>query len=383
MDLISKLPIGVIETILCLLPIQEAARTSILSREWRYRWINIPKLAFNEDTFEVSTDGAEYSVLEQTFDHPSNRRVMTKRCKLFYAIYQVLLMHQGPIYEFTLSMAVDGSCVEIDHIILHLLKNNNVKILKLDFRGGYTLPLSFFSLHHLTEVYLTCCDFCHQPSSSGFRSLTALDLQETWTSEKALLRLLSSCPLLKRLAIMSDHGTIDVSGDSTIADFIECLPVIEYLSIWFSIFSLFRPLLKEVPTTFVHLKYLSMEWVWLKHIYAVPLLVLLIRSSPNLEKLKLEICVDDDLFDKSVTGSVTFKDYSNIMLEPLNELEILHISDAYNELNFVKLILAKSPVLKKVGILLWDWLAKYKKLQISQIILCSPCASPTVKFSVS
>ncbi|XP_022019796.1 F-box/FBD/LRR-repeat protein At1g13570-like [Helianthus annuus] len=216
MDRISKLPLCIIENILCLPPIQEAARTSILSREWRYHWIKIPKLAFIEDTFQVSTDGAELSVLEQTFDEPSDRK--------------------GPIHEFTLSMAVDGSCVEIDHILLHLSKKNTLKILNLDLRGNYSLPSSFFSLHYITELHITSCVFDRQPSSNGFRSLTTLNLQEIWISEKALMRLLSSCPLLKTLTIMSDYGTIDVFGDFTIVDFFECLPNIEYLSVWFSIF---------------------------------------------------------------------------------------------------------------------------------------------------
>ncbi|KAJ0562051.1 putative F-box-like domain superfamily protein [Helianthus annuus] len=149
MDRISKLPVGVIETILCLLPIQEAARTSILSKEWRYHWTKIPKLVFNENTFQVSNDGAELSVLEQTFDKPSKRKEMAERCKLFYAIYQVLLIHEGPVLEFSLSMHIDGSCVEIDHVLLHLSKKKTLKILTLDFYGSYRLPLSLFSLHQL------------------------------------------------------------------------------------------------------------------------------------------------------------------------------------------------------------------------------------------
>ncbi|KAI7742919.1 hypothetical protein M8C21_008724, partial [Ambrosia artemisiifolia] len=378
MDRISKLPIGVIETILCLLPIQEAARTSILSREWRHHWTKIPKLAFDEYTFEVSTYAAELSVLERTFVRRSHRKVLTTRCKLFYAIYQVLLMHQGPIHEFTLSMIADDSCVEIDHILLHLSKKNTIKILKLDFGGRYMLPLSLFSLHHLTDLSLSNCDLDHQPSSHVFGSLTSLHLQELQTSKKALLRLLSSCPLLERLTLMSDGGTIDDSGDSTIADLFKCVPGIEYLSFWFFVFLLFLPLPKELPTTLVHLKYLYLDGVWFRHEYAVPFLDLLIRSSPNLEKLKLVISGEDDLFDDCYVKIHSFhrEDYSDFVLEHLNELEILDFSDALNELGFVKLILAKSPVLKKVRILLWDQLDKDVKLRISKIILSYPCASP-------
>ncbi|GJU08826.1 F-box/FBD/LRR-repeat protein-like protein [Tanacetum coccineum] len=109
-DRISNVLPSIIETILCLLPIQEAARTSILSRDWRYHWIKIPNLAFIEKMFQVSTDDAELSVLQQTFDR-RERKVMTKRCKLFYAICQVLLVHEGPIHEFTLSTNADNSCI--------------------------------------------------------------------------------------------------------------------------------------------------------------------------------------------------------------------------------------------------------------------------------
>ncbi|GKC72942.1 F-box/FBD/LRR-repeat protein-like protein [Tanacetum coccineum] len=67
MDRLGNLPSSIIESILCLVPIQEAARTSILSREWMYRWTKIPNLVFEEDTFQVSTvDGAESSILDQS-----------------------------------------------------------------------------------------------------------------------------------------------------------------------------------------------------------------------------------------------------------------------------------------------------------------------------
>ncbi|XP_021971138.1 uncharacterized protein LOC110866143 [Helianthus annuus] len=133
----------------------------------------------------------------------------------------------------------------------------------------------------------------------------------------------------------------------------------------------------------VHLKYLHMEWVWFRHKYVVPFLVLLIRSSPNLEKLKLEIFPDDDLFEESETGSFPRKDYPDITLEHLTELEILQFGDADNELDFVKFILAKSPILKKVRILLWDEIDEDEKLQISKIVRSSPRASFVVKLNVS
>ncbi|GJU20486.1 F-box/FBD/LRR-repeat protein-like protein [Tanacetum coccineum] len=116
-DRISNVPPSIIETILCLLPIQEAARTSILSRDWRYHWVKIPKLVFDKNSFQASADETELSILEQTFGRQNRRKVMDERCKVFYAIYQILLLHEGPIHEFTLSMTADNSFVEIDHCL--------------------------------------------------------------------------------------------------------------------------------------------------------------------------------------------------------------------------------------------------------------------------
>ena len=46
---------------------------------------------------------------------------------------------------------------------------------------------------------------------------------------------------------------------------------------------------KKVPTALVHLKYLCIEYVCFLHNASLPSLFLLIRSSPNLEKLRVEV----------------------------------------------------------------------------------------------
>nr|XP_043637815.1 F-box/FBD/LRR-repeat protein At4g00160-like [Erigeron canadensis] len=48
----STLPSALIEKILWDLPTKELVRTSILSKEWRYFWTEIPKVAFREEVFD-------------------------------------------------------------------------------------------------------------------------------------------------------------------------------------------------------------------------------------------------------------------------------------------------------------------------------------------
>ncbi|GJZ60894.1 F-box/FBD/LRR-repeat protein [Tanacetum coccineum] len=140
MDRLSNLPSGIIELILCRVPIQEAGRTSILSKEWRYRWTRIPNLVFIEDTFQVSTvDGAESSILGQTHEQPNNRLTMDRKSKLIYAICQVLLIHDGPINEFTLSLCLSRK--HVDPILTYLSRKTRVRKLKFDFVWpGHPLP---------------------------------------------------------------------------------------------------------------------------------------------------------------------------------------------------------------------------------------------------
>ncbi|KAM0045026.1 putative FBD domain, leucine-rich repeat domain superfamily, F-box-like domain superfamily [Helianthus debilis subsp. tardiflorus] len=347
MDRISKLPLGIIETILCLLPIQEAARTSILSKEWRYHWTKIPNLVFIEKNFQVSTDrtdGAELSL----YNKPSKRRKMSKKSKFIDAIYQVLLIHEGPIHEFTLDMQVDDSGVEIDHILLHLSKKKTLKMLNLDIIG---------------DGYEGC--------------LTTLYLNGLSTYDTTLLRLLSSCPVLKRLMLYCDGGTISDSRRTTIVDLFKCVPMIEFLSVRFFIVTCFVPerLPKVLPTPLVDLKYLCMDHFCFSHKYGLPFLALLIRSFPNLEKFKL-VMYEDYWLDEDEMGAYTLEDYSDIMLEHLNEFHILNYRDADDELDFVKFILAKSPVLKKVGIFPCCKFDEDEESKILKSLSLSPCAAP-------
>lgn len=79
----------------------------------------------------------------------------------------------------------------------------------------------------------------------------------------------------------------------------------------------------------------------------------------------------------------TMEDYPDVMLGSLKELEILHFSIDKNELAFLKCILAKSPTLEKVRILIWEEHDEEEKSEISESLLSYPCASPMVNFIVS
>nr|GEZ82650.1 F-box/FBD/LRR-repeat protein At1g13570-like [Tanacetum cinerariifolium] len=93
------------------------------------------------------------------------------------------------------------------------------------------------------------------------------------------------------------------------------------------------------------MRYLYIGEICFIHKYGLPLLALLMRSSPKLEKLKLV---------------------------HLKELEIENMIYRETELDFVKFVLAKSPVLKKVRLFLHEEVGKDEHMQT---LLDSPRAS--------
>ncbi|XP_076895548.1 F-box/FBD/LRR-repeat protein At1g13570-like [Bidens hawaiensis] len=363
LDIITTLPQTIIEIILCLLPIDEAARTSTLSKEWRYKWTRIPKFVYYE-----------YRPYERQTD------------KLLRVIHQVMLQRQDPIQEFTLYISdvhlfskVGHYSREMDQIILNLSRNHTVKKLALEFDetsyNSYNLPLSFFSLHHLTELSLRWCDVYRQPIFNGFGSLTTLSLNFVRISSKTLLHLLSNGPSLKSFNLAMIEENIIGDEKSTMIELFECLPVIEHLTIWRDAIALFVPDLfpKELPTLLVHLKYFCLEGMSFHDGYGLDFLALLIKSSPNLEKI--ELWIDSNEYEK-YHSDVWLEHLSEVWLEHLIELQIVYIRKLDPELEFVKFILARSPKLKKFRI--QSMVEKDQESEMLKTLLRAPRASAVV-----
>ncbi|CAI9278687.1 unnamed protein product [Lactuca saligna] len=94
LDRINTLPQDTIEKIPTLLPIQDALRTSVLSKKWRHCWKGMPKLVFDDKYLNCSSSSKEIN-----------------KYKFVTTIFHVFLLHNGPILEFSISINID---TEID-----------------------------------------------------------------------------------------------------------------------------------------------------------------------------------------------------------------------------------------------------------------------------
>ncbi|KAJ0680368.1 putative FBD domain, F-box-like domain superfamily protein [Helianthus annuus] len=307
LDRISTLPQPVLETILCLLPTEDAARTSILSREWRYKWTKIPNLMFFVSKRKIKKK--QRSVSKPASNIEGAKKNSDTRFKLYHDLHEVMLRRQIPIQELTLSM---------------------VYLVAFE---SYTCGM-YRSLHKLFYIFYLIVHHLRA-------SLLGQDFDDKCTTNELF----------------------------------KCLPVIEHLTTWrhLSRWLVLDAVPQELPTSLIHLKELCFEEICFLQGYGLTFLLILVKCSPNLEKIKLEIDWDVSGYKKY---SVVWKEYSDVWLENLSELEIEGFNNLKPEMEFVKFILVRSPKLKKVSI--QSVVDRNQESEMLKTLLQAPRVSPVV-----
>ncbi|XP_050222722.1 F-box/FBD/LRR-repeat protein At1g13570-like [Mercurialis annua] len=162
-NIISNLPSNVIDNILICLPIQEAVRTSILSEKWRFKWMYLSKLVFDNTFYQTS-------VLPST--------AQPNITKLLFNIYKVLLLHHGSILNFTLHVPLLEMYPEINQLMLYLSKKDVQEIFfNIGENKHHRLPSFLFSCVTLRRLTLSSCTFTVPLAFQGFVKLISLTFQ--------------------------------------------------------------------------------------------------------------------------------------------------------------------------------------------------------------
>ncbi|CAK7326457.1 unnamed protein product [Dovyalis caffra] len=379
-DRISDLPSNVIENILMCLPIRDAVRITILSKTWRHRWADVPQVVFDDTFLRNSREVIEGSTTHEL---------------LMKTVYEVLLLHFGPIHKFVLSISGLKSCPEIDRLIL-FLSTKGIQDFTLDFSSEYPayhkLPSYLFTCLQLRYLKLCSCIFKPPPSFNGFSKLISIQFQGVHFDAEFLKDFISNCPLLERLKL---HSCVEIScleinapnlkllhyisaykcicfknapllaelsiyessfgePDSdkrklfNLIEVFSCLPAIEYLSVdYYFLKDLAVPdSSMRLQTTLNHLKFLKMLELSYAEVEEVSPALCLIRSSPNLQKLEIRMyCRHNDGRNPFLQLS-EWDGFLDFSLNQLQEVKLQGFHGTRPELEFVKLLLAKSSALK-------------------------------------
>ncbi|KAJ9558819.1 hypothetical protein OSB04_013433 [Centaurea solstitialis] len=143
-DIISNLPEHLIGSILERLPIDDAVRTSILSKSWRYRWTTMTMLLFDEQFSKKFAEKGAFG-----------------RNGFIRTINDVLIPHNGPISKFSLHIPrIDlDSFQEVDHTMLLISRKSVQELVLTNSNSCYELPSYVSSCSKLRKLELENCIF--------------------------------------------------------------------------------------------------------------------------------------------------------------------------------------------------------------------------------
>ncbi|RWR94535.1 F-box/FBD/LRR-repeat-like protein isoform X1 [Cinnamomum micranthum f. kanehirae] len=398
-DFISNLPEDVMSSILALVPLRDAVRTSILSKEWRYKWVSIPDVVFNRDRLMKSSSSYSYS---SSSDDDDDESVCA------HVVDQLISQLIGPICKFSCVFFSILSSHHFDRWIGLLSKNQGNGIKEFVFAierkiKWYNVPHSVFHYQGLCHLELLNCTLELPPAFKGFRNLSVLNLAAK-ISKDDIECLISECPLLEWMKLIAfdyyqclnihapnlrylelDGEFKDVSieacslltdvsllsdvfppwdrsgfGPSSHIPFIGCLKGIKSLKLkqFYLQYLCVGIVPKKLPATLDHLQYLEVELEFnSKEILAI---LCILRSYPNLKQLKIKYCVDykgrrDGLLreEGDISGEQAelcgVKTESDCFLSHLHAVEIIGIA-MLSDLKFIRCILSNAPVLETMKI---------------------------------
>ncbi|WMV28755.1 hypothetical protein MTR67_022140 [Solanum verrucosum] len=138
------------------LPLRDTVRTSILSKQWRYKWCKLP----------------EYLTLDLT--HLTTKDLIPPMFQFTNIICHLLIFHVGPITKFTLSInSCLKTCPMIDNLIL-FLSRNDIQHLVLELSSNGKLPSSVFKCLQLRHLTIRSCLIVSPPALKEFNRLISL-----------------------------------------------------------------------------------------------------------------------------------------------------------------------------------------------------------------
>ncbi|XP_047084906.1 F-box/FBD/LRR-repeat protein At1g13570-like [Lolium rigidum] len=169
-DLISLLPDCLLTSILSLLPIDAAARTTALSSRWRRLWPSTPLHLIDSHLRRPSAD----------------------------AISDILASHRCNAVRFQLLLA-RPSAADLDSWLRALALKHLQHLVLAPPSEPLRLPPSFHACRALTAADLTNCRL--PAAAASFPHLANLTLRHAYASPHALHGLLAACPALVSLSL--------------------------------------------------------------------------------------------------------------------------------------------------------------------------------------
>jgi hypothetical protein len=202
-DLITLLPDAILGTIISLLPTDDGARTTILSRRWRHLWRSSP---LNLDDHDIRRNKRWHYLLSCNPHRLNDNRRRKNERQLVAVISKILSMHQGSIRRLSLRHNYINDIHDKVNGWLLSPALGNLEEIKIVYRGDDPLPLPMLRRFAPT-IESASFDFCRFPEYAlSFPHLKRLVLQDVTVSQDTLQGLISGCSVLETLLLNDDRS---------------------------------------------------------------------------------------------------------------------------------------------------------------------------------
>ncbi|XP_074326331.1 F-box/FBD/LRR-repeat protein At1g13570-like isoform X2 [Apium graveolens] len=371
-DLISNLPVDLITYILERMPIEDAARTSILSKTWNNLWLSRSNIVLGKLFFDQ---------LVSKQDVQSHQSIISE------AVNKILLAQKGPIVKFSLFIPLNIDLRHCYRFWMSLLSRKGVEHLVLwNDRNNpvHTMPYDIFSFPELLHLRLLNCRLDPPPNYRGFCNLTLVCLiKVTLTADMSFGPQLNHLYLVQCLGIhhlglqfTHDNKNLNkvvlyrerflevmdavIDGKDIVSSIKECIDMHRFLSstpdmdtlvlnsFCFRVMDPRRTIRMGAMEKMKNLVFYTVEFYDLHQILTA---LSLIRRSPNLQHLKISAASEAKREKPADLRVERYLESSNCWKFVLNQLHTVEIGMAvYSraEFLFIKLLRACSPSLKNL-----------------------------------
>ncbi|KAK9288063.1 hypothetical protein L1049_016509 [Liquidambar formosana] len=231
-DRLIDLPDGILSTIISMLTLKEAVRTSVLSKRWRYIWTCHSDLWFDSinvighrvHSNSISTNQPEWDGQLQRCKFVERvDQFMHQRCEGPRIDSLAIHFHLGREFASHIDQWINSAVTKgAESIDLDLSEwcsfrvDHNSSTASECYEFPCWLPALAGRRCTVKHLRLASCCLGDHPSSNSLLSLITIKLREVNISDQQLKNLLSNCPFLEGLSLhqCKDLVNLDFSGPS-------------------------------------------------------------------------------------------------------------------------------------------------------------------------
>ncbi|KAF3332968.1 F-box/FBD/LRR-repeat protein [Carex littledalei] len=197
-DRISNLPNEILQSIVCLMPLKDAIRTSTLSKRWIHFWqfnlVSSTSLHFGED-FSCNQSPKQFVANLDRYLQLHGNRNLDKFGILFSPFENFF-----PKLENWVSTVLAKGVKELD---LDLSQGvlNSYREIYMDDRMPFVIPDSLFYCNSLTHLSLSRCNFSEPLNLTNLVGLNSLSLDHVNLNDEMLTNILEKCVSLENISL--------------------------------------------------------------------------------------------------------------------------------------------------------------------------------------